>query len=225
MTHTLSWQEQPLDWEEHVARHAPDALTLGSKFSQAAWESLPHLISLNQKVLEEKVRQALEENLTSISLTIHLENAGKGGVLPITNWEDQPLVSVLRDPGGPYERWVDVRVLQAHQRPVVNEVSLIAGKLNEEHIGMITAYPSSSSRPFPNEEHRHTNSEFYAECVSFWKHHQFVGEVNEILYSAKHMREKGMELERGEWIEAAHKIEEAVSPFLPAIPHRLYRRP
>lgn len=225
MTHTLSWQEQPLDWEEHVARHAPHALTLGSKFSQDAWEALPDLILSNQKLLEEKVRLALEEKLTSVSLTLHLDNAGKGGVLPIAHWEDQPLISVLRDPGGPYERWVDVRLLQAHQRPVVNEVSLIAGKLDETHIGMITAYPSSASRPFPNEAHQHTNPEFYAECVGFWKHHQFVGEAGEILYSAQHMKTKGIELERFDLIEAAHKIEEALSPFLPTIAHRPYRRP
>lgn len=213
------WKDQPKDWTEHVTRHSPDALTIGSKFSHQAWENLDRLVVIHQESLIRKVQEALEQQLTTAQLLVSLPHAGKAGVVPISQLDDSPVVRVLRDPGGPYQQWVEVSVVREEERPILHEIILVAGQLTKTQIGMVTAYPSSAARPFPHTDMLQTNPEFYAECVGFWKHHRFVAEPTELLFSAQLMRSKGQEHGQVEWIQGADNIEMALSIF-PGQPQR-----
>lgn len=172
---------------EHLIRHAPGSLTVGSKFSAAAWQDLP---AIQQRAEEEAIltlaRQAVHGLPMRAEIKIPYPSAGSAGVVPISACADLPVLGsakIVRDPGSLYEQVLDVCVIDpAAEFPGAHQILAPAGAIwDTRTLGLYTIFPGEASRPFPRAEQAETDPETHAANVAFWHSHIFLATPQEVI--------------------------------------------
>lgn len=168
-------------------RHAPGSLTVGSKFSEAAWGDIDAI----QRNAETRAVIALAEKAAKgepmrVEIELSYPGAGTQGVIPYQDCNHLPILTrtrIVRDPGTLYEQTIDVAVIAPDAPfPPAHQILAPAGVLRDtRNLGLYTLFPGSAARPFPKEDQAQSDPAFHAANVLFWQTHVFIATPNEVL--------------------------------------------
>lgn len=181
-----TWTHDP-DLREHLTRHAPGSLTVGSKFSDAAWSDIDSI----QRDAETRAVIALAQKLSNgdpmrVEIEIPYPDAGTQGVISHQDCDSLPILTrtrIVRDPGTLYEQPIDVAVIDPTAAfPPAHQILAPAGALwDTRNLGFYTLFPGSAARPFPKDEQADSDPEFHAGNILFWSTHIFIATPNEVV--------------------------------------------
>lgn len=176
---------------EHLARHAPDSATVGSKFSPQAWAELDDLHRKASDLCVVALALALREG-KPLRVEIHIphENAGTEGVassLVCAALSTLTRSRIVRDPGTVYEQDLEVVVLAEDQTfPAAKQFIAPAGVLwDTKNLGLYTLFPGAASRPFPREDQAQTDPDLHQANVAFWQNHFFLAKPSEVIHALR----------------------------------------
>lgn len=208
--------ENDQELREHLARHAPDSATVGSKFSEHAWARLDALHRQASDLCIVALAQALRDG-KPLRVEIHIpyDNAGTEGVassLVCATLSTLTRSRIVRDPGTVYEQDLEVVVLDDEQPfPAANQFIAPAGILwDTKNLGLYTLFPGSASRPFPREEQALADPEAHEANVVFWQHHFFLARPVEVIHALQVGQEKLQAMEQPP-IEAVEYHEQEIA--------------
>lgn len=174
---------------EHLARHSPGNLTVGSKFSHAAWDRLDeiyqHACDRAVVALAEALRRS---NPLRVEIILPGSDAGTEGVASNQVCDELSTLTrtrLVRDPGTVYEQIVDAVVLTSEQAfPSANQFIAPAGVLwDTKDLGLYTLFPGSASRPFPRDEQSLSDPIFHQANVDFWNTHTFLATPEQAIHA------------------------------------------
>lgn len=186
-----TWKHGDDELREHLARHAPDSLTVGSKFSPAAWARLEDIHQQASDMAVVALAKALNTGQPLlVEITIPDPEAGTEGVAGSATCAGLSTLTrtqVLRDPGTVYEQLVNVVVLATGQEfPRARQFLAPAGVLwDSKQMGLYTLFPGSASRPFPRAEQARTAPEVHQANVAFWAEHAFLATPEQALHALR----------------------------------------
>lgn len=191
--------ENDTQLREHLARHAPGSFTVGSKFSQQAWQDLDHWHKVATDLCIVALAKALEEGRPlRVEVNIPYDQAGSDGVassLVCAGLSISTRSRIVRDPGTPYEQEIEVVVLGDDQElPPARQFIVPAGTIWEtKNLGLYTLFPGNASRPFPRDDQAKEDPDFHQANVRFWQDHFFLARPQEVI----HALQAGLEKLRG----------------------------
>lgn len=183
--------DQAMAW--HLAKHATQGLTIGSKFFQASpWHPAnPESYPLISDLYAELVRSRPVPN-TPHWITSRLcdEDIGVNAVVPKHEVTSRGLkvYTLKKFVGTPHEYSYQAALLPTKTKlPFTREVHLVGGIYPQGNCGIYTLIPGKLTPMFPHHSQSHEYREY---CIDFWASHVFLADAQEIYASIRQSIEK-----------------------------------